>query len=163
VPYRFRAQKAGIKAAFCRGPPEGGPQCQANACDRHASAGVPYRSHYSCSDIQIVAHPWHETLSQTVLTHLETSRRLFGFWPSSPYWWVTLVGMGLAVLPCVLVALYLSEYARSATRAAASRSWTCWPQSSRSVWRVGLLASFLRGDTLHPIAKRWLGGIARWR
>src|SRR5512135_1055642 len=31
--------------------------------------------------------------------------------------WVTIVGMILAVGPCVLVALYLSEYAHSATRA----------------------------------------------
>jgi phosphate transport system permease protein len=42
----------------------------------------------------------------------------FGFWPFiSGTFWVTVVGAGLAVPPCILTALYLSEYARVSTRA----------------------------------------------
>jgi phosphate transport system permease protein len=42
----------------------------------------------------------------------------FGFWPFiSGTFWVTIVGAGLAVPPCILTALYLSEYARGSTRA----------------------------------------------
>ncbi len=41
----------------------------------------------------------------------------FGFWPFiSGTFWVTIVGAGLAVPPCILTALYLSEYARASTR-----------------------------------------------
>ncbi len=41
----------------------------------------------------------------------------FGFWPFiSGTFWVTVVGAGLAVPPCLLTALYLSEYARASTR-----------------------------------------------
>ncbi|MBI2757447.1 MAG: phosphate ABC transporter permease subunit PstC [Chloroflexi bacterium] len=43
---------------------------------------------------------------------------LFGFWPFiSGTFWVTIVGAGLAIPPCILTALYLSEYARQSTRA----------------------------------------------
>ena len=42
----------------------------------------------------------------------------FGFWPFiSGTFWVTIVGAGLAVPPCILTALYLSEYAHASTRA----------------------------------------------
>ena len=41
----------------------------------------------------------------------------FGFWPFiSGTFWVTIVGSGLAIPPCILTALYLSEYARASTR-----------------------------------------------
>src|SRR5512140_636078 len=44
----------------------------------------------------------------------------FGFWPFiMGTVWVTVVGLLLAVPPCLLVALYLSEYAHNATRAVA--------------------------------------------
>lgn len=43
---------------------------------------------------------------------------LFGFWPFiTGTLWVSAVGVGLAVPPCLLTALYLSEYARASTRA----------------------------------------------
>ncbi len=43
---------------------------------------------------------------------------LFGFWPFiSGTFWVTVTATLLAVPPCILTALYLSEYARSSTRA----------------------------------------------
>ena len=41
----------------------------------------------------------------------------FGFWPFiSGTFWVTIVGAGLAIPPCILTALYLSEYAHTSTR-----------------------------------------------
>ncbi len=45
---------------------------------------------------------------------------MFGFWPFiTGTFWVTSVGVLLAVPPCLLVALYLSEYAHSLTRSIA--------------------------------------------
>ena len=42
----------------------------------------------------------------------------FGYWPFiSGTFWVTLVALILAVPPCLLTAIYLSEYARASTRA----------------------------------------------
>ena len=87
---------------------------------------------------------------------------LFGFWPFvAGTAWVTAVGMGLAVIPCVLVALYLSEYARASTRALAKPILdllAAIPPVVYGVW--GLLAIVpLIEDFLAPYAKRWLGAL----
>ena len=90
-----------------------------DAVGRHASAGAADRCHHDCADPPILAHPWAPgRLDQTVLGQTwKPQDGLFGFWPFiAGTAWVTVVGMGLAIGPCVLVALYLSEYAQSTTR-----------------------------------------------
>jgi phosphate transport system permease protein len=45
---------------------------------------------------------------------------LFGFWPFiTGTFWVTIVGVALAVPPCLLISIYLSEYAHAFTRSLA--------------------------------------------
>jgi phosphate transport system permease protein len=87
---------------------------------------------------------------------------LFGFWPFiAGTAWVTLVGMGLAVLPCVLVALYLSEYAHSATRAMAKPMLdllAAIPPVVYGVWGLLAIVPFVE-HTVAPFAKRWLQGV----
>lgn len=59
-------------------------------------------------------HSLLELLSGTVWKPMSGK---FGFLPFIVgTFWVTIVGVGLAVVPCLLTALYLSEYARPATR-----------------------------------------------
>jgi phosphate transport system permease protein len=69
--------------------------------------------------------------------------------------------MILAVAPCILVALYLSEYARSTTRVVAKPVLdllAAIPPVVYGVW--GLLAIVpLVEDVLAPLSNRWLGGI----
>jgi phosphate transport system permease protein len=102
-------------------------------------------------------------LEETVLgAAWKPSEGLFGFWPFiAGTLWVTAVGMGLAIIPCVLVALYLSEYAHSATRAMAKPILdllAAIPPVVYGVW--GLLAIVpLVEHTLAPLAKRWLQGL----
>lgn len=102
-------------------------------------------------------------LEQTVLGAVwKPNDGLFGFMPFiAGTAWVTVVGMGLAVVPCVLVALYLSEYARSATRSAAKPILdllAAIPPVVYGVW--GLLAVVpLIEDVLAPFAERFLAGI----
>lgn len=85
---------------------------------------------------------------------------LFGFWPFlAGTAWVTTVAMILAVAPCLLVALYLSEYARAATRVVAKPVLdllAAIPPVVYGVW--GLLAIVpLVEDVLAPLSNRWLG------
>ena len=62
----------------------------------------------------IGTHPFKDTVLGVVWKPEQGS---FGFWPFiTGTAWVTAVGLLLAVLPCLLVSLYLSEYAHSATR-----------------------------------------------
>ncbi|MFH1185873.1 MAG: phosphate ABC transporter permease subunit PstC [Chloroflexota bacterium] len=87
---------------------------------------------------------------------------MFGFWPFvAGTAWVTAVGMGLAVVPCVLVSLYLSEYARAGTRTLAKPVLdllAAIPPVVYGVW--GLLAVVpLVEDVLGPFAKRRLVGM----
>lgn len=102
-------------------------------------------------------------LSQTVLGAVwKPLDGLFGFLPFvAGTAWVTVVGMGLAVVPCLLVSLYLSEYARAATRAVAKPVLdllAAIPPVVYGVW--GLLAVVpVVEDILAPFAKRFLSGI----
>jgi phosphate transport system permease protein len=103
------------------------------------------------------------SLAQTVLGRVwKPEQGLFGFWPFiAGTAWVTGVAMVLSIVPCVLVALYLSEYARSATRALAKPVLdllAAIPPVVYGVW--GLLAIVpLVEDYLAPFAKRWLSKI----
>src|SRR5512140_3399764 len=75
--------------------------------------------------IALVVRAWPiiqaDSLASTVLGRVwKPEQGAFGFWPFiMGTAWVTVVGVLLAVPPCLLVALYLSEYAHNATRAVA--------------------------------------------
>ncbi|MBI3739680.1 MAG: hypothetical protein HY258_11585, partial [Chloroflexi bacterium] len=63
------------------------------------------------------AHSWTDLLFGTIW---KPNDGLFGFWPFiMGTTWVTAVGVLLAIPPCLLVALYLSEYAHAFTRSLA--------------------------------------------
>lgn len=83
----------------------------------------------------------------------------FGFWPFlTGTAWVTAVGVLLAVPPCVLVALYLSEYAHAATRSLAKPVLdllAAIPPVVYGVWGLVAIVPFV-GNVLAPAAKRWL-------
>lgn len=86
----------------------------------------------------------------------------FGFWPFiTGTFWVTIVGVGLAVPPCLLTSLYLSEYARAATRAFMKPLLdllAAIPSVVYGVWGVVTIVPFV-GDTLAPFCKQHLGFI----
>lgn len=84
---------------------------------------------------------------------------LFGFWPFiTGTLWVTVLGVVLAVPPCLLVALYLSEYAHRTMRIATKPVLdllAAIPPVVYGIW--GLLAVVpLVEDVLAPFTKRWL-------
>jgi phosphate transport system permease protein len=87
---------------------------------------------------------------------------LFGFWPFiAGTFWVTIVGVGLAVPPCILTALYLSEYARNSTRAVMKPLLdllAAIPSVVYGVWGVLVIVPLV-GDHLAPFLDRWLGFI----
>ncbi len=63
---------------------------------------------------------------------------LFGFWPFiSGTFWVTVTATLLAVPPCILTALYLSEYARSSTRAFMKPLMDLLAAIPSGLWRMG--------------------------
>jgi len=87
---------------------------------------------------------------------------LFGFWPFIlGTLWVTAVGVILAVPPCLLVSIYLAEYAHTKTRSFAKPILdllAAIPPVVYGVW--GLLAIVpLVDKVLAPLSARWLGTI----
>jgi phosphate transport system permease protein len=86
----------------------------------------------------------------------------FGFWPFiTGTFWVTIVGVGLAVPPCVLTALYLSEYARSSTRAFMKPLLdllAAIPSVVYGVWGIIAIVPLVE-DVFAPLSKRWLTSI----
>jgi len=86
----------------------------------------------------------------------------FGFWPFlAGTAWVTAVGLGLAVVPCVLTALYLSEYSNSITRALAKPVLdllAAIPPVVYGVWGLLAVVPFVE-LVLAPFARRWLRAI----
>ncbi len=86
----------------------------------------------------------------------------FGFWPFiAGTFWVTIVGVGLAVPPCLLTALYLSEYARAATRAVMKPLLdllAAIPSVVYGVWGVIAIVPLVE-DTLKPFFSEHLGFI----
>jgi phosphate transport system permease protein len=87
----------------------------------------------------------------------------FGFWPFiTGTFWVTIVGVGLAVPPCILTALYLSEYARSTTRAFTKPLLdllAAIPSVVYGVWGMLVIVPFV-GNMLAPFSHRWLESIS---
>lgn len=87
---------------------------------------------------------------------------LFGFLPFiAGTMWVTMIGVGLAVPPCLLTAFYLSEYAGSKTRAFMKPLLdvlAAIPSVVYGVWGVTAVVPFV-GDVVRPAIDRWLGFI----
>ena len=87
---------------------------------------------------------------------------LFGFWPYiTGTFWVTTVGILLSVPPCLLTALYLSEYSRSFTRSIAKPILdllAAIPPVVYGVWGLLAIVPFVE-DVLAPFSKRWLSFI----
>ena len=87
---------------------------------------------------------------------------LFGFWPYiTGTFWVTAVGVLLAVPPCLLTALYLSEYSHSFTRSIAKHILdllAAIPPVVYGVWGLLAVVPFVE-DVLAPLSKRWLSFI----
>jgi len=88
---------------------------------------------------------------------------LFGLWPFiTGTVWVTAVGLLLSVPPCLLVALYLSEYAHSATRSIAKPVLdllAAIPPVVYGVWGLLAIVPFVE-HFLAPLAKHWLSSIS---
>jgi phosphate transport system permease protein len=86
----------------------------------------------------------------------------FGFLPFiAGTIWVTLVGIGLAVPPCILTAIYLSEFASNATRNVLKPLLdilAAIPSVVYGVWGVIVIVPFV-GDYLRPALSEWLGFI----
>lgn len=75
--------------------------------------------------------------------------------------WVTTVGVLLAVPPCLLVSIYLSEYAHDRTRAIAKPVLdvlAAIPPVVYGVWGLLAIVPFV-DDMLAPLSERWLGSI----
>ena len=87
---------------------------------------------------------------------------LFGFWPFiTGTVWVTVVGVVLAVPPCLLVSLYLSEYAHSMTRSIAKPVLdllAAIPPVVYGVWGLLAIVPFVE-KVLAPFSMRWLNTI----
>jgi len=86
----------------------------------------------------------------------------FGFWPFiTGTFWVTMVGAGLAVPPCILTALYLSEYARASTRAIMKPLLdllAAIPSVVYGVWGVLVIVPLVN-DNIKPFFETYLGFI----
>jgi phosphate transport system permease protein len=84
----------------------------------------------------------------------------FGFWPFiAGTFWVTLLAVIIAVPPCLLTAIYLSEYARSATRAIMKPLLdllAAIPSVVYGVWGMVVIVPWVQAG-LKPFFGRWLG------
>ncbi len=104
-------------------------------------------------------HPLLDTIFGVVWKPDEGS---FGFWPFiTGTAWVTVVGVLLSVPPCLLVAIYLSEYAKSATRSVAKPVLdllAAIPPVVYGVWGLLAIVPFVE-NVVAPFSKRWLNSI----
>lgn len=113
--------------------------------------------------IALVVRSW-PLLEQFSLWELLTGitwrpmRRAFGFLPFiAGTMWVTVVGVGLAVPPCIFTAIYLSEYASTSTRVVMKPMLdvlAAIPSVVYGVWGVIAIVPFV-GDVLRPALSRW--------
>jgi phosphate transport system permease protein len=117
--------------------------------------------------IALVIRAWPITRAGSVLDMLlgtvwKPEDGLFGFWPFiAGTAWVTAVGVLLSVPPCLLVALYLAEYAHRATRAVAKPVLdllAAIPPVVYGVWGLLAIVPFVQGF-IEPLAKRWFSSI----
>ena len=87
----------------------------------------------------------------------------FGFWPFIVGTvWVTVVGIVLSVPACLLVSIYLAEYAHTSTRAFAKPILdllAAIPPVVYGVWGLLSIVPFV-DDVLAPLSDRWLGSVS---
>jgi phosphate transport system permease protein len=87
----------------------------------------------------------------------------FGFWPFIlGTFWVTVVGVVLSVPPCLLVSIYLAEYAHTTTRSIAKPVLdllAAIPPVVYGVWGLLAIVPFV-DKVLAPPSDRWLGSIS---
>jgi phosphate transport system permease protein len=88
---------------------------------------------------------------------------LFGFWPFIlGTFWVTAVGVVLAVPACILVSVYLAEYAHNKTRSIAKPVLdllAAIPPVVYGVWGLLAIVPFV-DKVLAPLSDRWLGSVS---
>lgn len=86
----------------------------------------------------------------------------FGFWPFIlGTFWVTAVGVILSVPPCILVSIYLAEYAHAKTRSIAKPVLdllAAIPPVVYGVWGLLAIVPFV-DKVLAPLSDRWLGSV----
>jgi phosphate transport system permease protein len=91
------------------------------------------------------------------------SAGLFGFKPFIlGTVWVTVVGVLLAVPPCLLVSIYLAEYAHTSTRSIAKPILdllAAIPPVVYGVWGLLAIVPFV-DEVLAPLSNRWLGSVS---
>jgi phosphate transport system permease protein len=87
----------------------------------------------------------------------------FGFGPFIlGTFWVTAVGVILAVPPCLLVSIYLAEYAHASTRSVAKPVLdllAAIPPVVYGVWGLLAIVPFV-DKVLAPLSDRWLGSVS---
>ena len=87
----------------------------------------------------------------------------FGFWPFIlGTFWVTGVGVILAVPPCLLTSIYLAEYAHARTRSIAKPVLdllAAIPPVVYGVWGLLAIVPFV-DKVLAPLSDRWLGSVS---
>jgi phosphate transport system permease protein len=88
---------------------------------------------------------------------------LFGFWPFIlGTVWVTIVGIVLSVPACLLVSIYLAEYAHARTRSIAKPILdllAAIPPVVYGVWGLLAIVPFV-DDVLAPLSDRWFGSVS---
>jgi phosphate transport system permease protein len=86
----------------------------------------------------------------------------FGFWPFIlGTFWVTIVGVFLAVPLCLLTSIYLAEYAHARTRSISKPVLdllAAIPPVVYGVWGLLAIVPFV-GKVLAPLSERWLGSV----
>lgn len=91
---------------------------------------------------------------------------LFGFLPFiTGTFWVTLAAILLAIPPCLLTAIYLSEYARKPTRAVMKPLLdllAAIPSVVYGVWGMVAIVPWVH-ESIMPFCARWLGFIPLFR
>ncbi len=117
--------------------------------------------------IALIVRAWPITRAASVWDSLlgvawKPEEGSFGFWPFiAGTGWVTIVGVLLAVPPCLLVAFYLSEYAHRATRSVAKPVLdllAAIPPVVYGVWGLLAIVPFVQGFVA-PVARRWFSAI----
>ena len=117
--------------------------------------------------IMLVARTWPLFEIQSVWELLTGSvwkpdEKLFGFWPFiAGTFWVTGVAVILAVPPCLMTALYLSEYAGASTRMVMKPLLdllAAIPSVVYGVWGVLAIVPLV-GNTIAPFFRQYLGFI----
>jgi phosphate transport system permease protein len=110
----------------------------------------PILNAYSLNDL-LFGNVWKPTDGQ------------FGFWPFIVgTFWVSAVGIILAVPPCLLVSIYLAEYAHAKIRSIAKPVLdllAAIPPVVYGVWGLLAIVPFV-DKVLAPISDRWLGAVS---